>query len=113
LIPTDPFDIGRRHRYNNIGPEKGDTGYDAALIQKQFKIVTGHQGGSGFWTGAETVLASPLPSSHFSLIFVLMLSSEKKARKTLLMSAFCRTDPSKRHWPSRSCPEWNGGTPAV
>ena len=27
------------------------SGCDAALIQKQFKIVTGHQGGSGFWTG--------------------------------------------------------------
>jgi hypothetical protein len=68
LNPTDPFDIGRWRRYNNRGLEKGDTGYDAALIQKQFKIVTGHQGGSGFWTGAETELASLLPSSHLSLI---------------------------------------------
>ena len=68
LNPTDPFDIGRWRRYNNRGPESGDTGYDAALIQKQFKIVTGHQGGSGFWTGAQTELASLLPSSHLSLI---------------------------------------------
>ena len=73
MIPTDPFDIGRRHRYNNIGPEKGDTGYDAALIQKQFKIVTGHQGGSGFWTGAETVLAS-LDRNCPSLLLIFLLS---------------------------------------
>eukprot|EP01047_Picozoa_sp_COSAG01_P009306 COSAG01_NODE_380_length_17862_cov_20.427212_18_plen_170_part_00 len=27
------------------------SGYDAAMIRGRYKIVTGHQGGSGFWTG--------------------------------------------------------------
>merc|ERR1712232_952188 len=27
------------------------SGPDAAMIQGRYKIVTGHQGGSGFWTG--------------------------------------------------------------
>jgi hypothetical protein len=37
--------------YNNFGPPSTTAGYDAALIQGRFKVVTGHQGGSGFWTG--------------------------------------------------------------
>ena len=35
----------------NRGFDQHWVDYDGALIQKQFKIVTGHQGGSGFWTG--------------------------------------------------------------
>ena len=35
----------------NTGNPPATSGVDAALIQGRFKIVTGHQGGSGFWTG--------------------------------------------------------------
>ena len=37
--------------WNERGVPAAGVDYDGALIQKQFKIVTGHQGGSGFWTG--------------------------------------------------------------
>lgn len=38
--------------YNNLGSRlPGPAGYDAALIQGRYKVVTGHQGASGFWTG--------------------------------------------------------------
>ena len=39
--------------YNMLGNPslRAPSGPDAALIQGRYKIVTGHQGGSGFWTG--------------------------------------------------------------
>ena len=37
--------------YNAITANPPAAGYDAALIQGRYKVVTGHQGGSGFWTG--------------------------------------------------------------
>ena len=39
--------------YNNLSRliPGSPSGYNAALIRGRYKIVTGHQGGSGFWTG--------------------------------------------------------------
>jgi hypothetical protein len=37
--------------YNFLSNNAAPSGFDAALIQGRYKIVTGHQGASGFWTG--------------------------------------------------------------
>ena len=54
LVRNATWDDGARQEMvlaYNTGNPPATSGVDAALIQGRFKIVTGHQGGSGFWTG--------------------------------------------------------------
>lgn len=40
-------------RNSSAGPWTGDTSFDAALVQGDFKYVQGRQGGTGYWWGPE------------------------------------------------------------
>eukprot|EP00936_MAST-01D_sp_MAST-1D-sp1_P002924 g2924.t1 len=55
LVRNATWEEGARQEmvlaYNTKGDAPTPSGVNAALIQGRFKIVTGHQGGSGFWTG--------------------------------------------------------------
>ena len=55
LIPNATWQDGIRQEmvlsYTDSCATSAPSGCNAALIQGRYKVVTGHQGGSGFWTG--------------------------------------------------------------